>query len=170
MKPIFIPLLYLALAFLFSSCLKEKLDPANIEGNWEYEAVRFTGNKSDSTVPFKGNFTFQKSTSTYNAGGTVYGDFCAGSGDFPTLAEVSPGNDIIGSRKIDFNLTKAQEPDNYNYRNFYTGRYGYLYQGLNSYGFVRMCLISKDEINIRFERSQNSYYRFNVQSMKLKRK
>jgi len=169
MKHTLISSFFLALACLLSSCFKEKLDPENIAGSWQYDEVRFTGIKSDSMVPLKGIFTFQKSTSTYNAGGTVYGDFCMGSGDFPGLLEVSPGNDLISKGKIDFSLTKAHEPDNYNYRNFYTGVYGYLYQGLNYYGPIRMCMISKDVINIRFERSQNGHYRFNVQSMKLKR-
>lgn len=99
----------------------------------------------------------------------MYGDFCSGSGDFPILREVSPGNDQLYQTKIDFSLTKSIEPSNYNYMNFYNGTYGYLHQGMNYYGQMRMCLISKNEINIRFERSQNSGVRFNIQSMKLRK-
>lgn len=163
-----IPLL-LTGSFLLTGCLKEKLDPDAIYGSWQYDAVQFTGSNSDSTAPIKGIFKFEKTISTYNAGGTVYGDFCIGTGDFPILQEISPGNDQLFQTKIDFSLTKSGEPSNYNYLNFYNGTYGYLAQGLNHYGSVRMSLVSKDEINIRFERSQNSYIRFNIQQMKLRK-
>lgn len=168
MKQTHLPIFFLFFAFLLSSCLKEKLDPESLSGSWKYEAARFTGNKADSLVPLEGVFTFQKSTGTYNAGGTVYGDFCMGSGDFPGLNEKNPGSKAF-TYKQDMNLTKAHEPDNYNYRNFYTGVYGFLYQGTNYYAPIRISMVSKNEIVIRLERSQNSDFRFNVVSMKLKR-
>jgi len=155
--------------FLCSGCLKEKLDPESINGSWKYEEVQFLGNTADSSVKLSGTFTFSKSTSSYNAGGTVYGDFCDGKGDFPILFQYLSGPTTISKNFIEFKLTKAHEPDNYNYRDFYTGVYGYLYQGLNYYAPIRMSLISENEINMQFERSQNSGIRFNISKIKLKK-
>jgi hypothetical protein len=169
MKQTFVPLLLVFVSGILSSCLKEKLDPENIEGTWQYETVRYTGNYSDTMVKQKGTFSFKKSTNVYNAGGTVYGDFCEGSGDFPSLSVGNGGTGQLFQRKIDFSLTKPSEPSNYNYRNLYEGSYGYFSQGLNNYGFVRMSMISKDEVNIRFYISQNSNVVYNVHTMKLKR-
>ena len=156
--------------FLCSGCLKEKLDPESITGTWQYDEVQFLGNSADSIVKFPGTFSFKKSTSTYNAGGTVYGDFCDGSGDFPALSQRLDGPSYINMFTIDFKLTKAQEPSNYNFRDFYSGVYGYLYQGTNDYGPIRMCLISDNEMNIQLQRSQNSGTRFNILNLKLKKK
>lgn len=152
---------------LLSSCLKDKLDPESISGTWQFNEVQLLGNVADSSAKLIGTFTFAKSTSTYNAGGTVYGDFCDGKGDFPVLFQTQNGPAQLSKNFLEFKLTKGQEPGNYNYLNFYTGTYGYLFQGLNYYGSIRMSLVSNDKMNIQLERSQNSDIRFNIMKIKL---
>jgi hypothetical protein len=163
--------LFVFILFLFSAtgCQKEKLDADSLTGIWQYDKVQFTGNEADTIVNISGKFTFQKSTGSYNAGGTVYGESIAGSGDFPSLNENLSGPASLGKIFIEFKLTNTREPANYNYMNFYTGSYGYLYQGLNYYADIRMCMISKDEVNVQFQISQNSGVRFNIKSMVLKK-
>lgn len=156
--------------FAIGSCKKDKINAENLTGTWQYSTVEYIGNTADTTTNQSGVFKFQKSTYAYNAGGTEYGNEISGSGDFPFLGGGETGGPAQPTFiNITFSLTDSNEPSNYNYMNFFTGFYGYIIQGLNNYGTIRMCMVSKDEINIRFEISQNSNYRFNVKSMVLKR-
>ena len=161
-------LLVLIMPMVLTGCKKENIHSEDLYGTWRYDSVQLMGVSTDSTVQLTGTFKFEAPGQTVNAGGTVYGDFCKGRAEVPIFVENSFGS-VLYQRTDDILLTKSNVPDNYNYSNFYYGTYGYNYQGMIYYFDIRMCLVSKNEMNMQFWLSANSYIRFNVQKMTLKR-
>jgi hypothetical protein len=141
-------LLVWACLLVFFSCKKENVNDDSIFGTWTYQQVELLSDDTSLTLPLTGIFVFQASDRSFLAGGTSYGEKLACQAELPNVG----GDDnnlqpFIQSEKIYF--TESTYVDNYNFRNFYNGIYGYEVQGgLINYSNITMSLSKDNEMTI----------------------
>lgn len=141
-------LLVWACLLVFFSCKKENVNDDSIFGTWTYQQVELLNDDKPQTLPLSGNFVFMASDRTFLAGGTNYGEKLACQAELPRVG----GSDdnlqpFKQAEKIYF--TESIHVDNYNFRNFYSGIYGYEIQGgLIDYSSISMSLNKDNEMTI----------------------
>jgi hypothetical protein len=156
---------------MLTSCKKENLYDDSIFGTWTYQQVELLSDDMPKTIQFSGDFKFEASDQSILAGGTLYGEKLACIAQIP---EVGGSDDNLQasshSEKIYF--TESTTDENYNFKNFYNGIYGYAVQGgLIQYAGVKMSLNKEDQMTIEITNTgaslTNSY---SLISIKLSRK
>lgn len=154
-------LLSWAILLVCIACKKENVNDDSIYGTWTYQQVELLSDDNPKTLPLSGSFVFQASDRLILAGGTLYGEKLACVAELPKVG----GDDenlqpFKEKQKIYF--TESTHKDNYNFRNFYNGIYGYEIQGgLINYSSLAMSLNKENEMTIQLTNSAavliNSY-------------
>lgn len=170
-KPILNSCLVL-LPIALTGCLKENIQTDDLFGTWEYDSVQLLGVSDDTTMAAKGTFVFKTSDKTIASGASNYGELCMANADLPIVSQGLSGQGSVNLHIVNGSVyfSKSIDANNYNYKNFF---YGYMehenmWEVLNTP--IRMCLVSKNELNVQFWLTNNSGTRFNIQKMTLKRR
>jgi hypothetical protein len=138
-----------AILLVFIACKKESVNDDSIYGTWTYQQVELLSDDNPKTLPLTGSFVFQASDRSILVGGTLYGEKLACVAELPGVG----GDDenllpVKQTEKIYF--TESTTDDNYNFRNFYNGIYGYEIQGgLINYSGLTMSLNKDNEMTIQ---------------------
>jgi hypothetical protein len=163
-------LLTWAFLLVFIACKKESVNNDSIYGTWTYQQVELLSDENPKTLPLTGSFVFQASDRSILAGGTLYGEKLACLAELPRVG----GDDenlqpFKQTEKIYF--TESTTEDNYNFRNFYNGIYGYEIQGgLINYSSISMSLNKDNEMTIELPNPASSLINsYSLISIKLKK-
>jgi hypothetical protein len=163
-------LLSWAFLLVFIACKKENVNDDSIYGTWIYQQVELLSDENPKTLPLTGSFVFQASDRSILAGGTLYGEKLACLAELPRVG----GDDenlqpFTQAEKIYF--TESTTVDNYNFRNFFNGIYGYEIQGgLINYSSLTMSLNKENEMTIQLTNTAaalvNSYSTVSIKLVK----
>lgn len=164
-------LLTWAFLLVFIACKKENVNDDSIYGTWTFQQVELLSDDNPKTLPLSGSFVFQASDRSILAGGTLYGEKLACVAELPRVGgdneNLQPFKEI---QKIYF--TESTHKDNYNFRNFYNGIYGYEIQGgLINYSSISMSVNKDNEMTIELPNSASTLINsYSLISIKLKMK